>query len=299
MIYKNTIVVVGGGIAGCTAAIYAGMSGKNVILIMGYMIGGLISTTKIVDNYTGLPGIDGFDMADKITKHAAKYAKVLYESVKHIDVKTKIITTENTEIKADSIIIATGSSPKKLNLKSEFHFENRGVSYCAICDGYFFKNKNVAVIGGGNSAFEQVKYLSTLCSNVYLIHRSDKFRAFAKIQEEVKSLPNVKIIVNEEVQEFVGEDDLKSIKLKHQNLEVSGAFIAIGHIPNSSFIEGVEKKDGYICVNKDYETSTPGIFACGDVIDQNLVSRYKQAIIAGGEGCVAALKSCEYVDCLD
>lgn len=292
------IVVVGGGVAGCTAAIYGGMSGKKVLLITGPLLGGLLSTTKIVDNYTGIPDIDGGDLANNMVEHAKKYSTVLCDSVTEIDVNNKIVKTYMDSISTKAIIIATGSSPKKLHLPSEYALENKGISYCAICDGFLFKDQDVAIIGGGNSAFEQVKYLAGICKSVTLIHRSEKFRAFQELQDDVKKLTNVKIITNEEVQEFCGDNKLTSIKLKNQSINVTGAFVAIGHIPNCSFVNVEKTEDGYIKVKKNYETNVNGIFACGDVIFNEHMVRYNQAIVAGAEGCIAALETIKYLESL-
>ncbi len=296
------IVVIGGGGAGCTATIYGVTSGKSVIMIMGPLIGGLISTTSYVDNYTGFIGISGMELASKFEEHAAKYAKeIIYDYVTNIDTVNKIVYTGQFTIQCKSIIIATGSSPKKLNLPSETKFENKGVSYCAICDGFLFKNKDVAVVGGGNSAFEQVQYLSNLANHVYLIHRSKTFRAFDQLQKVVTNLKNVTIILDEEIEEFIGDDHLHSIQLKNSGkiLNIQGAFIAIGHTPNSNFIDNVEKHDGYIVVNSSLSTNISGIFACGDVSYNPNIIKYKQAIVACSEGCIAALKASEYIDNLE
>lgn len=290
------LVVIGGGIAGCTAAIYAGMSGRKVSLYVGPLMGGLISTTKIVDNYTGLPGIDGMKMAEDIIEHAKKYSTVIYDQVEKI--YGKVVQSSMKSVKAKAIVIATGSSPKKLGLYTEKVFENRGVSYCAICDGYFFKDKIVAVVGGGNSAFEQVKYLSSLCKTVYLIHRNNKFRAFDSLQKDVFKLKNVIIKPNAEIEEFMGQEDLQMIKLKGTDeiIHAQGAFISIGHYPNSWFTQVEKDQEGYIIVKKNYETSERGIFACGDVIHNPHMARYKQAMVAGGEGCIAGLEAVKYIE---
>jgi thioredoxin reductase (NADPH) len=296
------LVVIGGGGAGCTATIYASASGKKTILIMGPLIGGLISTTNIVDNYTGFIGVSGMDLAAKFEEHAAKYAQeIIYDYVNNIDIINKIVYTGQFAIKCKAIIIATGSSPKKLHLTSEQIFENKGISYCAICDGFLFKNKDVAVIGGGNSAFEQVKYLSNLANHVYLIHRSKTFRAFDQLQKEVKNLTNVTLILEEEIEEFLGNDHLSGIKLKHSGniVNVEGAFISIGHIPNTNFINDVEKYDGYIVVNSGMATNVSGIFACGDVCYNPDIIKYKQAIVACSEGCIAGLEASKYIDNLE
>jgi thioredoxin reductase (NADPH) len=290
-------LIVGSGAAGCSAAIYLGMGGYKGVIVSGSLPGGLLTSTKEVDNYLGFQMIDGQVLANNMVDHAKKYAEIIYDSVISIDSKEKIVQTSLFSIKTKVIIIASGSFPKKLQLESEKRLENRGISYCAVCDGFLFKNKVVAVIGGGNSAFEETIYLSKICKKVYLIHRRNKFRGFKQLEEKVQNLVKegkVEIILNEEVQEFVADQNecLSEIQLKNQKIQVQGAFVAIGYIPNSSFVNDIEKNEEYIVVNNKYETSEKGVYACGDVIYNN---SYKQAIVAAASGCIAALEANHYL----
>lgn len=288
IIDNYSVIIIGAGFAGCSAAIYIGMNRnketKDCAIISGDNPGGLINTTEIVDNYLGYPGISGYELGTKMVEHARSYADIVNDLV--IDIKTegnmKLVETYHSIYKCRSVIIASGSSPRKLNQIPD-------ALYCAICDGFLYKNKVTAVIGGGNSAFEAALYLSEVCDKVYLIHRTDKFRAFTMLQDQLKMKKNVEVVVNEEAKSF----HENKLYLKHKILhEIDGVFVSIGHIPNTSFAKILKQDDlNYIEVDDHFETSISGIFAVGDVVKND----YNQGIIAAGDGAKASLNAIKYL----
>ncbi len=294
------VVIIGSGGAACSSAVYLSMSGiKNILMISGNEIGGQISTTSIVENFIGLSGIEGYELGQKMFNHAKKHVPIRQTMVKKIEKhqnKFHIITIDNEKIKCNAVIIATGSNPKTLQLTNENKFFNKGIHTCAICDGFFYKDKIVAVVGGGNSACEQVLYLSKIAKKVYMIHRNQNFKAFPKMLDLIKQTKNVEIITDNNVIHLSGENNLNSITLKNnQEIKVSALFIAIGHIPNSYIIDFIDKnKEGYILVDNYGETSDNMVFACGDVSSTGNL-KYKQLIVAAAEGCNTALKLAEYL----
>ena len=277
-IIEVKILIIGTGPAGQTAAIYANgaladsQECKKIITLAGPQPGGLLTTTTVVENFPGFHNITGTELTEKLMNHASKHTEIRYETVYNIT-KEKIVYTDQNIYKAKAIIIASGSSPKPLG--NEYKFLNKGISYCAICDGFLYKNQIVAVIGGGNSAIEEALYLSNICTKVYLIHRRKEFRAFISLQEKLKDHSNIELILEEEVIEFLGDDEnnhLHGLQLKHRTLKLNACFIAIGYKPNSDFVkETVKLNEGYIEVNKDYSTSINGIYACGDVISHDFM----------------------------
>lgn len=287
LIDKYEIIVIGSGFAGCSATVYAGMSNKKCLMISGETPGGLIVSTDIVDNYVGMPGVSGMEMGDKMLKHAEKYGDISYETVrkiKHIN-GYNYVYTDLREYKCRSVIICTGSSPRKLN-----HIHEKAL-YCAVCDGFLYKDKVVAVIGGGNSAFEAALYLSGLCKRVYLIHRSDKFRAFDILQKQVRENNKIDIIAHEEVVDF--DDQRLLLSLKNQELnDIHGVFVCIGHVPNTEFVNGFVNRStgGFIETNEHLETNIPGVYAAGDVVE----NEYNQGVVAAGDGARAALNAVKY-----
>jgi thioredoxin reductase (NADPH) len=292
VIDKYSVIVIGAGFAGCSAAIYVGMSRnkdtKDCAIIAGDNPGGLINTTEIVDNYLGYPGISGYELGTKMVEHAQSYADLISDYV--IDIRAegdiKIIETYHAIYKCKSVIIASGSSPRKLA-------QIEDALYCAICDGFLYKNKVTAVIGGGNSAFEAALYLSGLCTKVYLIHRTNQFRAFTMLQDQVKAKDNIEIITNEEAVSF----NENVLQLKHRNLNgVDGVFVCIGHIPNTGFAGALTRDDlHHIEVDEYFESSIKGVFAVGDVVKND----YNQGIIAAGDGAKASLNAIKYLRTLE
>lgn len=300
-------IVVGGGPAGCSACIYLGMSGYRGILID--INESLLVTSDNVENYPGFPDINGYDLSLKFLEHAKRHVdRILPEYVKDINpvyMNNKLqffeVKTDKSNIKAKTVVIASGAKHKKLGIDKELELANEGIFYCALCDGYRLKDKKVAVVGGGNSAFESAIYLSTICSKVFLIHRSEKFRAFQKNQDllnrEVRN-GKVEILTNANIIELIGNKKLTEIKIKKDreifSINLDGVFINIGQEPNTNFINGIKKIDGFIYVNEDFSTSISGIFACGDCITSNNI-RYRQAVVAASEGCISAMSSVDFL----
>jgi thioredoxin reductase (NADPH) len=310
--YKMDVVIIGAGPAGCGAAIYLAQGGcKNIVLLTGYQPGGQLTTTYHVINYLGFSQINGMDLAENMINHCKNNISeenIINDSVLEI----KYISDYNYEVKTSThnykckfIVFATGSKHKTLG--HEHKYENKGVSYCAICDGNLYRNKIVAVVGGGNSAFESARYLSNIAKKVYLIHRSSNFRAFDVLQKSIKKIEEsgkLEILTDSTIEEFKTDNEgyINGIKLKNSlnnetNLiELDGVFINIGFSPNTHILpkEALLDKDQYVLVNGDNETNLKGLFACGDCIAYTIPLRqYKQAIVAASDGCKVALNILE------
>lgn len=295
-------VIIGSGPAGYSAAIYAARAGLNPVLFSGDQPGGQLTTTTIIDNYLGFPtGISGNDFMDNCKKQAERFnTKIIDKSVTKVHFSTEkkgihsIFSDNKEKFKSIGVIVATGSSPKFLGIDKEKKFIGFGISSCATCDGFFHKNKDVGVIGGGDSALEEANYLSNICRKVYLLVRKNYLRASRILQNRILKKKNVYILYNSNVIEIIGNDFLKGIKiLDNKNntgniIFISGLFIAIGHIPNTRIFinELILNKNGYILTEKGNTiTNKPGVFAAGDVKDPV----YRQAITSAGSGCMAAL----------
>ena len=269
----NTIII-GAGVAGMSAAIYLKRAGINFIIFEKEMPGGQVNRTSDIENYPGIVSIKGPDLAMNMYKQILNLGIVLStENVEKIIKKGKRFTVETSKdiYTCKNIIIATGRRPKKLDVPGEEKYLNHGISFCAVCDGFFFKNKDVAVIGGGRAAIEEALYLSNICNKVTLIHRRDSFRADDNLIESLKSRKNVEIIINAIVKEFIGDETtLTGIKLEINNEEqiipVAGCFTYIGQIPNTEIFKDIEilNNDNYIVIDRDSETKVPGIYAAGD-----------------------------------
>ena len=294
------VLIIGSGPAGYTASIYAARAGLETVLLMGHMAGGQLMLTHEVENYPGFTKISGIDLMENFQKQAESVGVALkYESAVKVDFSNrpfKVETDMGAQWTADSVIIATGSEAKWLEIPSEEKYKGHGVSVCATCDGFFYKGKNVAVIGGGSSAVYEALFLSQIAQSVTLIHRRDTLRAEKKLQSQVLSNPKIQIRWDSEVVEFQGDERLKSIVIVNKKtkvesiLPVDGVFVAIGHHPKTELFQGQIdiEPSGYIKTNKKtFETSVPGVFACGDVQEEI----FRQAIIAAGTGCVAALSA--------
>lgn len=294
------VLIIGSGPAGYTASIYAARAGLETVLLMGHMAGGQLMLTHEVENYPGFTKISGIDLMENFQKQAESVGVALkYESAVKVDLSKrpfKVETDMSAEWTADALIIATGSDAKWLGIPSEEKYKGHGVSVCATCDGFFYKGKNVAVIGGGNSAVYEALFLSQIAQSVTLIHRRDTLRAEKKLQSQILSNPKIQIRWDSEVTEFQGDERLKSISIINKKtkvtslLPVDGVFVAIGHHPNTELFQGQLEIEpsGYIKTNKKtFETSVPGVFACGDVQEEI----FRQAIIAAGTGCIAALSA--------
>ena len=307
---QHQLIIIGSGPAGYTSAVYAARANLKPTLITGLEVGGQLTTTTEVENWPGdFEDLQGPDLMIRMQKHAEKYnVNIVNDYVKDVDFSGNplILNGEKTSYSAQAIIIATGASAKYLGLESEKQFLGRGVSACATCDGFFYKDQEVAVVGGGNTAVEEALYLSNICSKVHLIHRRDEFRAEKILQDRLyKKVDEGKIslILNANLDEVTGEDFVTGINIKHNDgqvtsLALSGVFIAIGHKPNTDIFENhLEMTDGYIVTKSGFNsgatsTSVPGVFAAGDVADYT----YRQAITSAGFGCMAALDAEVFLD---
>ena len=303
------LITLGSGPAGYTASVYAARANLNPVLITGLEVGGQLTTTTEVENWPGdHNNLQGPELMDRMKEHAEKYnVRIINDYIKAVDFKKNplSLTGEKDEYVSDSLIIATGASAKYLGLASEKAFLGRGVSACATCDGFFYKDQEVAVIGGGNTAVEEALYLSNICSKVSVIHRRDEFRAEKILQDRLfKKVEEGKIelVLNSNLDEVIGDEVVNAIKVKDNNgnlneLNVQGVFVAIGHKPNTDIFEGhLDMEGGYIKTNTGFNigstsTSVPGVFAAGDVADYT----YRQAITSAGFGCMAALDAENYL----
>lgn len=277
-------IVIGAGIAGLTAAIYLKRAGKNVVIIEKSMPGGQILKTNSIKNYPGFIEIDGFSLIRKILDQIDNLEiQIIKEEVKEI--KNMEVVTDNNIYLTKNIIIATGRKPRILGLQNENELIGKGISFCASCDGNLFKNEKVAVVGGGNTAFEEALYLSNICSKVYLIHRSENYRAENYLINELKQKQNVFLMPNEIITKLnTKEGYLESIETDKNKYNIKALFVAIGQIPAVIKIENLETENGYIKVNNKMETNINGIYACGDCIKKDVY----QLTTAAAEGTIAA-----------
>lgn len=290
------VVVIGAGVAGMTAALYLKRSGLNPIIIEKSAPGGQINRSALVENYPGFTNIDGPTLAanifTQVNNLGIEYKSGNVKEIINNNDNNKQIVLENEVINTKTIIIATGRHPRELGLSNEKSLTGRGISWCAICDGYFFKDQEVAVVGGGDSALEETLFLSSICKKVYLIHRRDTFKASEQLQSKIKKLANVEFILNSKIVEIKEKNNklasiiIETYQKQNKELLVSGLFIYIGSVPDTQNFKSLNifNENGYIKVDKNYETSIKGIFACGDVIDKNLY----QLTTAVGDASTAA-----------
>ncbi len=294
------VLIIGSGPAGYTAAIYAARAGLNPVLYTGGTPGGQLTTTNDVENYPGYPeGINGPQMMVDFQKQAERFGtRINYGLVTSVDFSgypLKVTIDEKKEVIAETVIIATGASAKYLGIPSEVIYNNKGVSACAVCDGYFYRGKEVAVVGAGDSAAEEATYLSKLCSKVHLLVRRDEMRASKIMQQRVFNTPNIEIHWNTETDEILGDDSgVTGVRVVNNQtgakevISIQGFFLAIGHKPNTDIFKGIIDMDetGYIQVTPgSTTTNVPGVFAVGDAADRV----YRQAVTAAGTGCMGAL----------
>lgn len=300
-------IIIGSGPAGYTAAIYLGRAGYNPLVIAGALTpGGQLVNTTEVENYPGFPdGILGPDLMDAMQKQAEKFgAEIVYDDVKDVDFNRPIksVTTgDGMSYEAQAVIVSTGSQVRKLGVPGEQQYSGRGVSYCATCDGFFFRGKPIVVIGGGDSAFEEAQFLTRFGSSVTIIHRRNEFRASKIMVDRAKENEKINFVLDSVVESVNGSDkEAKSVTVRNvktnevSEIEAEGIFVAIGHTPSTEFLHGSLKlnSDGTIAVQgTSTKTSIPGVFAAGDVVD----SVYRQAISAAGMGCHAALDAQSYL----
>lgn len=303
MHYK--VMIIGSGPAGLTAALYAARANLEPVVVRGLQPGGLIATTDEVENYPGFPdAINGFDLADKMEKQAARFGTTFIDGiVEHVELTDrpfKVTMDSGATHTADTIIISTGASPRKLGVPGENELANRGVSYCAVCDGFFFRNKRMVVVGGGNSAVEEGLFLTRFASEVYLVHRRNELRADPIIQQRAFNNPKMKFVWDTVVTEIVGDGKVEGVRIKNVNtgqedvFQADAVFPYIGHIPNTGLFNGQIDMDasGYILTDGRTRTNVPGVFASGDVVDHT----YRQAITAAASGCMAAMEASWYLD---
>ncbi|KGR35264.1 thioredoxin reductase [Vibrio campbellii] len=308
------LLILGSGPAGYTAAVYAARANLNPVLVTGMQQGGQLTTTTEVENWPGdAEGLTGPGLMERMKEHAERFeTEIVFDHINEVELSQRPfrLKGDSGEYTCDALIISTGASAKYLGLESEEAFKGRGVSACATCDGFFYRNQKVAVVGGGNTAVEEALYLSNIASEVHLIHRRDSFRAekilVKRLMDKVEN-GNIVLHTDRTLDEVLGDDmGVTGVRVKDVNsgatedLEVMGAFIAIGHQPNTQIFEGqVDMKDGYIIVQSGLEgnatqTSIKGVFAAGDVMDHN----YRQAITSAGTGCMAALDAERFLDAL-
>ena len=301
-------IIIGSGPAGYTAAIYAARADLNPVMYTGLEPGGQLTTTTEVDNFPGYPqGVDGPTMMNELKEQAERFGtKVEIDFISKVDFSKdkggihKLYTQNGDEIKSKTVIISTGASAKYLGLPSEQRLIGGGVSACAVCDGFFYKNQDVAIVGGGDTAIEEATYLAKICNNVTMLVRKDHFRASKAMQNRLSNYDNIKVLFNHEVMEVMGENVVDGVKIRSNltddvsELKITGLFIAIGHSPNTDIFKGIVDMDdsGYILTDKtSTKTNIPGVFAAGDVQDKD----YRQAVTAAGTGCMAALDAERYL----
>ncbi|RUO50785.1 thioredoxin-disulfide reductase [Pseudidiomarina aquimaris] len=308
------LLILGSGPAGYTAAVYAARANLNPVLVTGMQQGGQLTTTTDVENWPGdAEGLTGPDLMVRMQQHAEKFdTEIVFDHINKVDFSQRPFRLfgDSQEFTADAVIISTGASAKYLGLDSEEAFMGKGVSACATCDGFFYRNQKVCVVGGGNTAVEEALYLANIASEVHVIHRREQFRAEKILVDRLMDKAengNVTLHLNKTLDEVLGDDmGVNAVRIKDTNdgslseLEVMGCFIAIGHQPNTGIFDGeLDMQDGYIIVQSGLQgnataTSVPGVFAAGDVMDHT----YRQAITSAGTGCMAALDAERYLDAL-
>lgn len=308
----SKLIILGSGPAGYSAAVYAARANLNPMLIVGMQLGGQLTTTTEVDNWPGDPeGLTGPALMERMQAHAERFGtELVYDHINEVDLNTRpfALKGDMDEYTCDALIVATGATAQYLGLESEQAFMGQGVSACATCDGFFYKNQKVMVVGGGNTAVEEALYLSNIAEHVTLVHRRDFLRSEKILQDHIfekEKEGKISIVWNHQVDEVLGDNTgVTGVRLKSiqddstQDVDVQGVFIAIGHKPNTSMFEGqLELRNGYIqvqsgTVGNATATSIPGVFAAGDVAD----SIYRQAITSAGSGCMAALDAEKYLD---
>ena len=299
------VIVIGGGPAGYTAALYAARSGLSTLVLEKLAAGGQMTNTEQIDNYPGFPdGVSGFELGERMQKGALRFgAENQFAEVKSVELNApvKLIRTRKKELKARTVILATGAYPRKTGVEGEDRLAGRGVAYCAACDGMFYKDKTVAVYGGGNSAVEDALLLSRICGKVYLIHRRDALRA-AKVYQDALFKSGVEIVWNSRITSFLSDRRLTGVELEdtktgeQRELPLDGLFVAIGRIPDTKLFSGQVEMDeaGYLAADETTQTSLPGVFAAGDVRD----TPFRQVVTAAGDGALAAHSADEYIQSL-
>lgn len=306
---KLKVLIIGSGPAGYTAAIYASRAGLNPVLYTGAQPGGQLTITTDVENYPGYPdGVQGPEMMEEFRKQAERFGtQVRYGLVTQVDFSSrphKVTVDDQVEIHAETVIISTGASAKWLGIESEERLNGRGVSACAVCDGFFFRGQDVAIVGAGDTACEEASYLANICSKVYMLVRRGEMRASQIMQKRVLNNPKIEVLWNTETEEILGDSEVTGVRVfnnetkESRELAVSGFFVAIGHQPNTDIFKGFIDMDesGYIkTIPGSTKTNIEGVFACGDAQDHI----YRQAVTAAGTGCMAALDAERYLAAQD
>jgi thioredoxin reductase (NADPH) len=300
---RVSVLIIGSGPAGLAAALYIARADLNPVVLTGMELGGQVSLTYSVENYPGFPdGVGGNELVELFQKQAERFgAQVEFDTATEVNFRERPfrVKTYNTNYIADSLIITTGATPLHLNVPGEQKLTGRGVSYCATCDGWFFKDKDVAVVGGGDSALEEAIFLTRYAKSVTIIHRRDELRAGVILQNRAMENPKIKFLWNTIVTEIVGEEALKSIRLKdtttgeEQDFSTDGLFIFIGHKPNTQLFQGQLDIDrqGYLIVDKLMRTNVPGVYAAGEVADPH----FRQVITSAGMGAAAAMQAIHFI----
>lgn len=301
------VVIIGSGPAGLTAAIYTARAGLEPLVLEGVQPGGQLTTTTEIENFPGFPeGVQGPELMDKMREQAQRFgAQCEFRSATRVDLSRRPFTVEidgEETVRTGTLILATGASAQYLGLDSETRLRGHGVSACATCDGFFFRGKEVAVIGGGDTALEEASFLTHFATKVTIVHRRDKLRGSKPMQERAMANPKIAFLWDSVVEEVLDEGTGSVTGLRIRNvktaalsvLPVQGMFLGIGHLPNTQFLGGQVELDpkGYVVTKRHTETSVPGVFACGDVVD----TRYRQAITAAGTGCAAAIDAERFLE---
>ena len=298
------VLILGSGPAGYSAALYAARAELQPLVLTGMQLGGQAALTYTIENYPGFPeGVGGAQLGELFQKQAEHFGAVTeFDLANSIDLSQRpfTVTTDSGEYLADTLIVGTGASPNHLNIAGEVELTGRGVSYCATCDGWFFKEKKVVIVGGGDSALEEGLFITRYASSVTIIHRREEFRASPILQHRAKEHPKVDFILNTVVTEVIGTDKLEALKLKNVKtgdetiLESDGLFIFIGHTPNTQMFKGqLEMSElGYIHVNEKMETNVPGVFAAGEVADPT----FRQVVTSAGMGAAAAIQATKFLE---
>jgi len=303
MIYD--VVIIGGGPSGLSAAIYASRAGLKTLLIEKAAYGGQMTTTAAIDNYPGFSeAVSGFDLAVKLEKQARRFsAELICEEVIGIKYSCllKKVITKDSAYEAKTVIVAAGRRLKEMNITGESKFIGRGVSFCATCDAPFYRDKDVLVVGGGDSAIQEAVYLSKFAKSVTVIHRRNELRAARVLQEKMSLCKNISVIYNTVVKEIIGEDSVEKVRVtdtktnKDRDLNINGIFVFIGLIPNTSFLPNIVLDEaGYVITNENMNTSISGIFACGDIRKKQL----RQIVTAASDGAQAAVSARQYIETL-
>jgi thioredoxin reductase (NADPH) len=297
------VLILGAGPAGLSAALYAARADLNPIVLSGLQPGGQASLTDTIENFPGFPdGIGGLELGELFQKQAERFGALLeYDSARLVDLTSRPfkVTSDNGIFSADTLILATGANSNLLNIPGETRLTGKGVSYCATCDGWFFKEKNVVVVGGGDSALEESLFLTRFASSVSIIHRRDTLRASAILQKRALDEPKIQFLWNTVVTDVVGKDRVESLKIRHLQtneeslLQTDGLFIFIGHTPNTQMFKGqLKMSKGYIKVNGQMHTSVPGVFAAGEAADPH----FRQVVTSAGMGTMAAMEAIRFLE---